>query len=278
MSRPVVFFDLEATDTNPATARIAEISMVKVDLQRYLSHEEIIDKISFYVNPTVPMSPGAVEVTGITDELLAFHPPFSEVASVIANFISGCDLAGHNIMGFDLPLLAEELLRAGHHGVINKETRFIDTLKNQSVIMPRTLGACYKHYTGLEMDDKKAHGAEYDTEVAKIVFACQVDNHSDVIGEGIEEYHKIATNGKQIVDFAGKLALNENRHIVYNFGKNINKTITSDRQYAEWMLKSDFTLDTKMWIKHALNFDSIFDTILPPSPPEHEILPHDKMD
>jgi DNA polymerase-3 subunit epsilon len=251
---PLCFLDIETTDNKVSTARITEIAIVKLDKDR-----QVECTYQAYINPIVPITPEASAVTKLTNEFLKDFSTFSEVAHIILNFIKDCDLAGHNIMAFDIPVLVEEFHRAGftdfpHHGI-----KFIDTRALQIKIMPTTLSAVYKFYTGDELDPEKMHGAEPDALASAAVYGHQIEKYGSLLGTSREDLHRISTYDRQIVDFAGKISLNENHKMVYNFGKSQGKLITSDVQYAQWMLdKGDFTMDTKRWIRHALKYDNEF--------------------
>lgn len=251
LEKPLVFLDLETTDGKIASARIAEIALVKINGAGN-SIEAIYHR---FLNPTVPMTPEATAVNKLTDDFLKDHATFAQQAKGIIDFLSGCDLAGHNIMAFDIPVLVEEFLRVGIE-FPEVGVQFVDTMAIQTKIMPRTLAAVYKFYTNEDLDPDVLHGAKSDALASTEIYEHQIKKYGDQLGTSRQDLHKISTFGKTIVDFAGKLTLNEHNQIVYNFGKNPGKKVSSDPGYASWMMdKGDFTFDTKRWVKHALRFE-----------------------
>lgn len=264
--KDLVIFDIESTGTSVAKDRIVQIVLIKIPAistreileelikQPILNEDQggMVQELQLYVNPGMPVPPEATEVHGLTDEFLKDFPLFDKVAAKILSFIEGCDMAGHNIMRFDIPLLAEEFLRVGLK--LPNDIRFIDTYCNQGKIFPRTLEYCYRHFTGVEIDAERLHDALVDTRMSKTLLLHQIEKHSAELGEGREALHKVATYEKQIVDYAGKLSVNGEGKIAYAFGKNIGKRVSIDRGYADWMSKSpDYTRDTKWWLEYALS-------------------------
>ena len=65
-------------------------------------------------------------------------PKFGEIASNVAAFVAGCDLAGYNIAGFDLPLLEAEFRRAGVEFSLEGR-RVVDAMRIFHARVPRTL-------------------------------------------------------------------------------------------------------------------------------------------
>ena len=106
LKNPLVFFDLETTGTNINSDRIVEICYLKV----YPNGNE--ESKTMRINPGMHIPEAASAVHGIYDADVADCPTFKEVARSVANDIEGCDLAGFNSNRFDIPLLAEEFLRA----------------------------------------------------------------------------------------------------------------------------------------------------------------------
>ena len=132
---PLCFFDLEATGVNISKDRIVEIAVIKV-----MPSGELIKKSSL-INPTIPIPPETTAIHGITDEKVADKPTFKEVARDYARFMEGCDLAGFNILKFDVPMLVEEFLRADVEFDYQKK-KIIDSQKIFHLMEKRTLSAC----------------------------------------------------------------------------------------------------------------------------------------
>jgi DNA polymerase-3 subunit epsilon len=106
------------------------------------------------------------------DEDVKNCPTFREVAKTLANFMEGCDLAGFNSNRFDIPLLAEEFLRAGVD-IDMKKRKFIDVQAIFHKMEKRTLIAAYKLYCNKELED--AHSAMADTKATYEVLKAQLD-------------------------------------------------------------------------------------------------------
>ena len=107
LKRPLAFFDLEATGTNVGTDRIVEISIIKL-------HPDGTEEVKTWrVHPGIPIPLESSLIHGIYDEHIETEPKFKELAQDVADFLQDSDLAGYNSNKFDIPMLAEEFLRAG---------------------------------------------------------------------------------------------------------------------------------------------------------------------
>ena len=175
LKTPIAFFDLESTGTNISTDRIVEISIVKV----YPDGKEEI-KTSL-VNPTVPIPKETSAIHGIYDEDVKDSPTFKVLSKDLHQFLSGADLAGFNVLKFDIPLLVEEFLRAGIDFDIEKRN-ILDAQKIFHMMEKRNLAAAYKFYCGKTLEN--AHSAEADTLATYQVFKAQVERYS---GEEAED-------------------------------------------------------------------------------------------
>ncbi len=154
LKNPIVFFDLETTGTNINSDRIVEICYLKV----YPNGNE--ESIEMRINSETPIPAEASAVLhGIYDADIADCPTFKEVARNIANDIEGCDLAGFNSNRFDIPVLAEEFLRAGVDIDMSRR-KFVDVQVIFHKMEQRTLSAAYKFDCGKNLED--AHTAEAD--------------------------------------------------------------------------------------------------------------------
>lgn len=248
--RPVVFLDTETTGVDISKDRIIEIALIKVEWNED-QNEELITKLQTFLDPGIPVPIEASNVHGLTNDFLKDFSSFRTAAPGINEFLKGCDLAGHNIVRFDIPLLVEEFLRVNIN-FPDADVKFIDTLQIQAKLFPRTLEFVYEFLTGEKPDKSKLHGAMADAELSMMIASRQMKDYGDQLPEDQEGIHQLSIMGKKIVDFAGKLTTNEAGDIVYAFGKNEGKKVTSDPNYATWILSNDFTLDTKRWIKHAM--------------------------
>ena len=238
LKNPLVFFDLETTGTNINTDRIVEICYLKI----YPNGNE--EAKTMRINPGMHIPEEASAVHGIYDEDVKDCPTFKEVARNIARDIEGCDLAGFNSNRFDIPVLAEEFLRAGVDVDLGRH-KFIDVQVIFHKMEQRTLSAAYKFYCGKNLED--AHTAEADTRATYEVLMAQLDRYPDLKNDVafLSEYSSFNRN----VDFAGRMVYNDAGVEVFNFGKYkgtpVAEVLKKDPGYYSWILNSDFTLNTK---------------------------------
>ena len=238
LKNPIIFFDLETTGINVTTDRIVEIAIIKV--QPNGKEEEK----SMRINPTIPIPKDASKIHKIYDEDVKDAPTFKAVAKEIASFIEGCDLAGFNSNRFDIPLLAEEFLRADVDINLHKR-RMIDVQTIFHKMEQRTLVAAYKFYCNESLEN--AHAAMADTKATYEVLKAQLDKYEDLQND-MDYLHKFSTHHKY-ADFLGRIILNKNNEEVINFGKYKGKTVESvfekDPGYYSWIMNADFPLYTK---------------------------------
>ena len=242
LKNPIVFFDLETTGTNINSDRIVEICYLKV----YPNGME--ETKTMRINPEMHIPESAPAVHGIHDEDVANCPKFKEVAASIAHDIEGCDLAGFNSNRFDIPVLAEEFLRAGVDINMSKR-KFIDVQVIYHKLEQRTLSAAYKFYCDKNLED--AHTAEADTRATYEVLKAQLDRYPDELQNDmafLSEYSSFNRN----VDFAGRMVYDDNGVEVFNFGKYkgmpVADILRKDPGYYSWILQGDFTLNTKQML------------------------------
>ncbi len=239
LKNPIVFFDLETTGTNINSDRIVEICYLKV----YPNGNE--EAKTMRINPGMHIPEESTAVHGIHDEDVADCPTFKEVAANVAHDIEGCDLAGFNSNRFDIPMLAEEFLRAGVDIDMGKH-KFVDVQVIYHKLEQRTLSAAYKFYCNKNLED--AHSAEADTRATYEVLKAQLDRYPDVLKNDIaflSEYSSFTRN----VDFAGRIVYDDKGVEVFNFGKYkgvpVKEVFRRDPGYYSWMLQGDFSLNTK---------------------------------
>lgn len=250
LKNPLCFFDLESTGTNIAHDRIIEIAIIKV-----MPNGDTINK-SNVINPTVPIPPQSTQFHGLKDEDVKDKPTFKEVAKEYARFFEGADLAGFNILKFDVPLLVEEFLRADVEFDYSRK-KVIDAQRIFHMMEKRTLSAAYQFYLNKELQE--SHTAEADTQATLEVLMAQIskyDGQSVVDGLGktvgqikndMDELSKLTSSG--LVDLAGRIIRNDKDEELFNFGKHKNKKVLEvlkqEPSYYDWMMNGDFPLDTK---------------------------------
>ena len=239
LKNPLVFFDLETTGTNINSDRIVEICYLKV----YPNGNE--EAKTLRINPEMHIPEASSAVHGIYDEDVVDCPTFKDVAKTIASDIEGCDLAGFNSNRFDIPVLAEEFLRAGVDIDLMKR-KFVDVQVIYHKLEQRTLSAAYKFYCDKNLED--AHTAEADTRATYEVLKAQLDRYADVLENDINFLSNYSCYSRN-VDFAGRIVYNDQDVEVFNFGKykgvSVKEVLQKDPGYYSWIMQGDFTLNTK---------------------------------
>ncbi|WP_339610359.1 3'-5' exonuclease [uncultured Planktosalinus sp.] len=238
LDKPICFFDLETTGTNIATDRIVEISILKVFPNgNKESH-------TWKVNPEMPIPPVVTSIHGITDEMVANEPTFSELAPKVYTLIKDSDLGGFNSNRFDIPLLAEELLRAGVDFEM-KNTLSVDVQTIFHKMEKRTLEAAYKFYC--DKDLINAHSAEADTIATYEVLEAQIERYETL--ENNTKFLAQFSSHKKFADFAGFIGFDKQGNEVFAFGKHrgnkVEDVLENEPGYFGWLLNADFPLYTK---------------------------------
>lgn len=239
LSRPIIFFDIEATGLNVANDRIVELCYIKV----FPNGTEEIKTQRF--NPGIHISAEATAVNGIHDEDVADCPRFKERAAELACTFTGCDLAGFNSNHFDIPMLVEEFIRAGVEYDVSK-ARFVDVQGIFHKMEKRDLTAAYKFYCGKDLTE--AHTAEADTRATLEVLEAQLDRYKDTVHNDIAFLSDFSRRNRN-VDLAGRIVLNEQGVETINFGKYRGKAVSdvlrNDPGYFNWIMQGDFPQNTK---------------------------------
>jgi DNA polymerase-3 subunit epsilon len=247
---PLCFFDLETTGINVSQDRILEIAVIKL-----MPNGEVIKK-SNVINPTIPILPESTAIHGISNEDVSDKPTFKEVAKEYAKFFEGADLAGFNILKFDVPVLVEEFIRADVEFDYSRK-KLIDAQKIFHMMEKRNLSAAFKFYCDKDMTD--AHSAEADTQATMEVLFAQIERYENqevtdglgkklgAIKNDMDVLNKLTASN--LVDLAGRMIRNEKDEVIFNFGKHKGKAVLQvlkdEPSFYEWMMKGDFPLDTK---------------------------------
>ncbi len=251
LKRPLAFFDLEATGVNIGVDRIVEISIIKL-------HPDGLEEVrTWRVHPEMSIPLESSLIHGIYDEHIKDEPVFKHIAESVAEFLADSDLAGFNSNKFDIPMLMEEFLRAGVNFDLDNR-HFVDVQNIFHQMEQRTLKAAYQFYCDKQIIN--AHSAEADTRATMEVFLAQLAKYENQEWEDkkgnriipvvndIEALHKF-TNLNRPVDFAGRMAYNEDGEEVFNFGKHKGKKVEDvfniEPSYYSWMMQGDFPLYTK---------------------------------
>lgn len=260
----LVTFDLETTGVNTAKDRI-----VQIGIQRRNLENGNVDSFQSLVNPEMEIPLEASNVHGITNEAVADAPHFAQLAPKVYDYFQDAFISGFNHENFDIPMIVEEFMRAGLTPTCFHHKKIIDVSNIYRFYNPRTLSACFKQYTGKELEN--AHDALVDVSATEHILFKMLETDlnevcepvSDNLKNGIikmETLVKLSSfinennlvNSKRI-DFDRKFVKDENDVPIFNFGKNKGKPVNSDLSYLSWMLTSgDFTNNTKSWCRHFL--------------------------
>lgn len=246
LKRPLVVFDLESTGLNITEDRIIELSYVKVYPD---GHEE---SKTYRFNPEKVIPQQVIDVHHITNEMLEGEPKFKERAHDIARIFEGSDIAGFNSNHFDIPLLAQEMSKAGV-SFDPSQHRFIDVQTIFHKREKRDLEAACIFYCGHPMENH--HSAADDAKTTLEVLKAQLDHYAndpEPLQNDVEYLSQYSTHTRNL-DLAGRIIYNENKQPVFNFGKHKGKTVEEvftklDFGYYDWMMKSDFAENTKQVI------------------------------
>lgn len=241
LDRPLAIFDLETTGVDLVNDRIIQLSVIKI-----VDWKET-ERLTMLINPGVPIPAAATAVHGITDRDVLVEPKFFQVAEQIHEFFKGCDLAGYNILRFDVPMLVQEFERCRiawpEDGV-----RYLDAQNIFFKMEPRTLEAAVKFYCN--RDHVEAHSAEADALATLDVLKEQVSRYRE-LGSSLDEASAFL-GLKDLADPTGKIARNENGDLIFNFGKNKGLKVVDFPDYVRWMLEADFPAITKAVLRKAI--------------------------
>jgi len=242
LTKPIIFFDLETTGVNIATDKIVEIAILKVFPNGNKESK------TWLVNPEMEIPQGSIDIHGITNEKVAKEPTFKELAPKVSEMIADSDLAGFNSNRFDIPLLAEELMRAGvDFDMKNRKAIDVQVIFHKKE--QRTLSAGYQFYCGKELEG--AHGAEADTNATYEILLAQLDKYED-IENTVDALSEYSTHGER-ADFAGFILMNDKKQEIFSFGKYKGRTVEEvfkeNPGYNNWMQNADFPLYTKKVLK-----------------------------
>ncbi|MCH9823597.1 MAG: 3'-5' exonuclease [Bacteroidetes bacterium] len=242
LEKPIAFFDLETTGIDVATDRIVEIAVLKIrpDGQRDMKVRR--------VNPGIPIPKASSDIHGITDEDVKDAPTFDKLAKSLYIMLQDCDLGGYNSNRFDVPLLAEEFLRAGVDFSIEGR-RLIDVQGIFFKKEKRTLAAAFQFYCDKPLDG--AHSAEADISATHEILEAQLDKYSDL--ENDMDFLADYSKQQNFADLAGRFVFNADNEVVFNFGKHKNVPVATvlknEPGYYGWMMGGDFPLFTKKILK-----------------------------
>ena len=260
LDRDLCFFDVEATGLHVIRDRIIQIA-----IKKFFASGQAESTYMTYINPGIPISEEAMEITGITTDVLRNKPTFNQVAKEIFEFIGSADLAGYNSNRFDVPILMEEFARAGFDFNIDRR-RLIDVQRIFYRMEPRSLRAAHRFYCQSDVDN--AHDAMADVDATINVLRGQLRKYKDqdlVDDEGVLEapiqndmqvLHDF-TNDTKALDVTQRLKYNRQGKIIFNFGryqgKVVSEVFNEDRDYYHWIMKKEFSVQVKNLAKKIMD-------------------------
>lgn len=237
-NKPLCVFDIEGTGTDVAKDRIVTLAAMRVEPKTVLSCQ-------WQINPCVQMSEEVIAVHGITNETAAQWKPFETYAGDVFQFINGCDLAGFNLLNYDVPLLWEELNRCGIEWSL-ESVRVIDAGNIFKKKEERTLSAAVQFY--LERNHDGAHEAQADVTATADVLDAQLLRYTDLRAMTLDEL-AVFSRFDDRIDLAGKIVRGKDGRPTYNIGKVRGVAVEDDPGFADWMLNKDFSANTKATIR-----------------------------
>ena len=239
LSRPLAFFDLETTGIQVGKDKIVEICVLKVQ------NDGTKECKTWKVNPGMPIPKQSSDIHGITDEMVKDCPTFPQLAKEIYTFIKDSDLSGYNSNRFDLPLIAEEFLRADIDFDM-KNRRSIDVQSVFFKMEPRTLTAAYKFYCNKDLEG--AHGAEADTRATYEILKAQVERYEELNNDS-QSLADFTQPNQPNADLAGMIKFDADGVEIFNFGKHKGKKVldvmAKEPGYYGWIQNADFPRYTK---------------------------------
>ncbi len=263
LDRDLCFLDIEATGLHVIRDRIIQIAIIK-----YFADSREYQELSKLINPGMPISEEAMEITGITPDIVRNKPTFTQVAPEIFEFIGDADIAGYNSNRFDIPMLLEEFNRAGLDFHLEAR-RTIDVQRIFNRMEPRNLRAAYRFYC--DKDLQNAHDALEDVRATVDILKGQLRKYEgqDLINDDgvlknpvvndMQSLHEF-TNDQRMLDVTQKLKYNKKGEIIFNFGRYLGRpviqTLQEDKDYYHWILKKEFSVQVKNIVKRLVEENS----------------------
>lgn len=246
LERPLVFFDLETTHLDVNIARIVEIALVK------LFPDETTESFLTRINPGIPIPAEVTRIHGINNFDVMDKPTFQEIAVDIQSFIKDCDLAGYNLIYYDLPILINEFKRAG----IEYSAEYVYVVDVMTIFKQkerRNLAAAYRFYCQKELEH--AHSALKDTQATLEIFQAQIKRYTD-LPNNVAALHQFCNpRDERFVDNDKKFIWQDGE-ACFTFGKYkgafLKKVAQNDAEYLTWMLEQDFSPEVQQLIRSAL--------------------------
>jgi DNA polymerase III subunit epsilon len=246
IDRPIVFIDIETTGLDKSRDRIIEFSAIKI----YADGNE--KRLHLLINPEIPIPKEAMEIHGITDKDVVDSPAFHQYAADIRNFLDGSDLAGFNIIAFDLPFLETEFRRAKME-FSYKGRNLIDSQIIFHLLEPRNLEAAYRKYCGKELVNP--HRAGTDVLATVEVLEGQLSKHPELPRDASKLGAYCNPERANYIDAEGKFIWS-NGEAICSFGKfkgiSLKHIAETEPRYLEWLSRADFSPEVQDLAKRAM--------------------------
>ncbi len=229
IERDTIFFDLETTGVDLKNDRIVEICAIKY---RKDKTKETIQK---YFNPNYPVSERALEIHGLSNDILSKYSTFEEYSEELFKFFDGCDIGGYNCIRFDIPILFEEFSRYKKYlNVFN--INIIDSYNLLNKFETRKLNDVYKKFFGEDINNQ--HDATEDIEATIRIFERQIEeyNLSDKNIKEISNIIRSTSNGERILDLSGWFKVSDDGDYLFDKGKYKDQKVFDNISYLNWMV------------------------------------------
>ena len=247
LNRPLTFIDLETTGLDLINDRIISIAMIKMLPN---GSEERYKKL---INPEMTIPQDSINIHGISNEMVTHQRNFKHHANEILDFLDDSDLAGYNLLRFDMPLLIESFARAGQE-VDFSQRKLIDPLRIFRRKEPHSLAKALMFYCN---KTHQAHDAEADADATREVLLGQLDFYN--LSQSVDTLDGEFTPQRyhRYYDWQGNFYLNKDSQLCFVWGqykdKVLDDILKEDRPYLEHMLKGNICQKAKQALENLLN-------------------------
>ena len=229
-----LYLDVETTGLSKVYDQVVQVAYA------WEENGTLVDERCILVKPTVPISKGALETHGISDNDVENAPSFREASADLANRIREADIiATFNGNRYDIPILDEEFKRAGVKVELGSKAH-LDSLRVLQEMRPSTLSAMHEQYVGIPLEG--AHDALADIRGTLALYNAMKTHF------GLESFsdQKIAHSLKGYdITVDGKFVWDEHEDDVPNFGfgkyagRPVTWVIQNDPGYLRWIINCD---------------------------------------
>jgi len=225
LENPVIFFDCETTGLDTTQDDIIQLYACQYDENGFTENE-------MYFNTKRTISEGALEKHKITSEFLKDFPYLdADQAEIVWDLFKGdAIVCGYNHKNFDIPILIENLLRAGNRECVSLLKRpLVDVYKEYVKANTNELEVVFRRITGENMEN--AHNAVDDIYATSRILE-ELMKTSDIIPESSNQ-----------LDLSG-FFVNEGNGLAFAKGKHKGKIIKDMNQheatgYLDWISKNE---------------------------------------